>query len=146
MGEIMDKETAIKLIQVIVDSLENNPSQFNFEINVVGTSVVNKAPGIGMAVNASGGGLGSTTIGLQSSVSASDVKISQKRANKEIQRQITELTTNLRAIIDELKKPKPDENKIKGFFQSLVGKWIPDVITKTIGGILAAFGIKLVGG
>jgi hypothetical protein len=146
MGEIMDKETAIKLIQVIVDSLENNTSQFNFEINVVGTSVVNKAPGIGMAVNASGGGLGSTTIGLQSSVSASDVKISQKRANKEIQRQITELTTNLRAIIDELKKPKPDENKIKGFFQSLVGKWIPDVITKTIGGILAAFGIKLVGG
>ena len=141
----MDNQTAIKLIQGIADSIKNNPNQFHFEINIIGTNVVNNAPGIGLAVTANGGGPGSNTVGFQSNLNASDISIVQKKADGEINSQINKLTDALDGIIVELKQSSVNESKINNLYKSILGNWVPNVITNTIGGILAACGIKFLG-
>jgi hypothetical protein len=64
----MDTRDAADIIDGIVKSLTEHPSQFQFKIEITGQSVVSSG-GIGVQVNAVGGGPGSTTIGNQVTMS-----------------------------------------------------------------------------
>jgi hypothetical protein len=132
----MDKESATGLINAVIQSIKQNPGQFQFNLNIIGTNVVNSAPGIGLNVNATGGGAGSTTIGYQSKLNSPQIKISQKEADDKIKQQMSKLTANLEAILEEMNKTKPDKSKIRIIFSSLSEKWVPGLITSVVANIL----------
>ena len=74
----MELSEAAELVDGIAESIRNNPSQFHFEIQITGTNVTTIGGGIGLSVQARGGGPSSTTIGFQSNLSGADIEISQK--------------------------------------------------------------------
>ena len=68
----MDTRDAADIIDGIAKSLTEHPNQFQFKIDITGQSVVSNGGigiGIGVQVNAVGGGPGSTTIGNQVTMS-----------------------------------------------------------------------------
>jgi len=90
----MTSEEAIELLNQVIKSLRDNPSQFHFEISVTGFKASNTG-GVGYQVSPVGGGPGSTTIGMMSSPSSGDISIAQKRATDETEKQINDLVSSL---------------------------------------------------
>jgi hypothetical protein len=138
----MKASEAAELIDAIARSIQENPSQFHFEINVIGTQATAIGGGTGLSVQARGGGPGSTTIGYQSTISGANVEIAQKAANGAIRQGMSALVQTLNNLASELHSASPDEGHINKIWASLKQSWIPNVITSVIGSIVAkiAFG------
>jgi hypothetical protein len=111
----MDKSTVISIIGEILESYRQNPAQNHFEINVTGF-VANNSGGIGFSSSPMGGGPGSTTIGMQSSMDRAQMSIAQSQVNESINEINETIINSLGAIIDELNNDAPDKSKISGLF------------------------------
>jgi hypothetical protein len=140
----MKQTEAISIIQAIANSINTNPGQFQFEINVIGTSATGTSGGTGISVNVTGGGVGSNTIGFHSEVNGTNIQIAQKTANEAIQREMAWLHSQMQTIIDELKSQSPNHDNLRKVYHSLVNTWVPGLIISVIGNILTmALGISL---
>ncbi len=126
---------AAKIIDAMVDSLKENPTQFQFNVNVSAT---------GLRATAQGGGIGAMGIaqgggtGIHASVSMNDsqIQIAQKRGEASIQEEYQALLRTLAAIAEELRAESPDRSKLKQMYEALKGKWIPGVITSVVGNLI----------
>jgi len=140
----MNQTEAVSIIQAIIDSIKSDPSQFSFEISIIGTSATSIGGGTGLSVNAKGGAPGSHTIGFQSSVTDANIKIAQKSADEKIRQEIAWLVDQLQTMIEELKSQSPSHDKLGKIHHSLINTWVPGVIISVIGNILTmALGTKL---
>jgi|GEM_PF-1802378 len=138
----MDKEIASKLIKVIAESIKNDPAQFNFNISVIGTMATASNGGTGMSVSAIGGGVGSTTIGLQSSIGGPQIKIAKSSADAAMLEKIENLYSVLNEIAEKVKTA--DKGTIEKLYNSLKNTWVPGVITSVLGNILSlSLGINI---
>lgn len=131
----MDKEIASKLIKVMAESIKNDPAQFNFNISVIGTMATASNGGTGISVSAIGGGAGSTTIGLQSSVGGPQIKIAKSSADAAISEKVENLYGVLSEIAEKVKTD--DKGTIEKLYNSLKNTWVPGVITSVLGNILS---------
>ena len=132
----MNFEEAAELIEVIVQSIQRNPSQFQFEVNVIGTQAISRGGGIGLSVHATGGGPGSNTIGFQSTINGSNIRIAQKAADDKIKGEMSNALQNLNGIMIELRSQKPNKGNIIGFLESLKQSWVPNLITSIIANVI----------
>lgn len=132
----MEINEAAQLIEAIARSIEQNPSQFHFTVNITGTKVTSTGSGVGLSVQATGGGPGSQTIGFQSSVSGADIEIVQKAADAEISQQMSALVENLDNLVSELRSPIPNKNRIDSILNFLKQTWVPNVITSIVANIV----------
>ncbi len=139
---MMDRIQAAEVIDGMAGSLERNPGQFRFEVSVsfVGTQGTAVGGGTGISVSVTGGGPGSSTTGLSSSVSVDNasIEIAQQAADEAICGQIGELVGTLRDIAKELRADKADEDRIRGRLRSLYDTWVPPVITAVVANLVAA--------
>ncbi|MBU2008738.1 MAG: hypothetical protein KJ624_02640 [Chloroflexi bacterium] len=132
----MEIREAAELIEAIAKSLAENPSQFNFEIHVIGTQAIARGGGTGLSVTAVGGGPGSITTGFVSSLSGANIEIAQKAANAAIQQDMSALVKALDNLAAELRSTTPDKKRISAVLDSLKQSWIPNVITSVIANII----------
>lgn len=140
----MEQIEAASLILAIADSIKRDPTQFQFDVNLTGTSVSATGGGTGLSVNVTGGGVGSNTIGYQSTVNGTRILISQKIADETIHREMDWLNHQLQLIVDELKSQSPDHNKLLSVYNALVNTWVPGVVVSVIGNVLTmVLGISL---
>ncbi len=79
--EKMSPKEAADIIRGIAKSLQENPTQFQINVNVSATGQqITSYGGTGQSVNVTCGGPGSSTTGVRVSVSMDDAKISTARA------------------------------------------------------------------
>jgi len=129
---------AADLIEAIAKSITENPSQFHFEINVIGTQGTAIGGGTGIFVQTSGGGPGSQTTGFQSSMNGANIEIAQKLADAAIGQEMSKLVDTLKNVVSELRSANPDKTRISAIVDSLKQSWIPNVITSVVASIISA--------
>jgi hypothetical protein len=118
----MNKADAAAIIETIRQSLERDPQQFhlNIEVTMIGYQSTSHG-GIGTNVSAIGGGPGSSTTGLNVSVSTDNaqIKIANQQGVDAMNTQYIALLNTLSQISDELRVPAPDGSKIAKLSDSL---------------------------
>ena len=119
----------------MAESLATQPGQFRIQVSVTGQKVVSHG-GTGLSITATGGAAGSTTIGQRISASIGDVEIQQ--GTQAFDSRLHQLVDTLNQIAAELETPSPNRGRLKGLYQSLLGTWVPGVITSVIGNVLGA--------
>ena len=127
---------AAELIEAIAGSIRENPSQFHFEISVIGTQATSIGGGTGLSVQARGSGPGSTTIGYQSTISGANIQIAHKAANDAIRQEMSALVQALNNLASELRSSSPDKKRISVILDSLKQSWIPNVVTSVVANII----------
>ncbi len=132
----MNEEEAAGIIDSMVASLTNHPSQFQIEVKVIGQSVKNTGGGTALRVEATGGGPGSNTIGQKVSVDGSQIEIARKAGDDEIKTQMQNIIDSLEKISRELKSQKPNKRKISEVYHSLKNTWVPQLVTSVLAFIL----------
>ena len=136
----MKKSEIIVIIDGIIESLTANPEQFSIKASIVGQQVTTHG-GIGMKMNVTGGGSGST-VGNQVTLDGASIQFSQERAKEAFKDQYKSLVDVLKKISDEFKDQTPNRSKVERFVSSLRGTWVPNVITGVIANLTSAwFGI-----
>lgn len=132
----MEVNEAAQLIEAIAKSIEQNPGQFHFTVNVTGTRATSIGGGTGLSVQVTGGGPGSQTTGFQSSISGANIEMAQKAADATISKQMSALVETLNSLVSELRQPTPNKTRISSTLDSLKETWVPNVITSLIAGII----------
>ena len=133
----MEINEAITIIESVTQSLKDNPSQFHITVNVTGQKITSHG-GTGLSITATGGGMGSTTIGQMVSVDGSQIEISQNRGKQAMNEQFNALFITLTQIIDQLKAESPDRGIISRLYESLKNTWVPGVIASVVGSVLTS--------
>ena len=133
----MEIKEAITILESLTQSLRDNPSQFHIMVNVTGQKITSHG-GTGLSITATGGGIGSTTIGQVVSSDGSQIEISQKHGQQAMNDQFNVLLQTLTQIIDQLKEPSPDKGVISQLFESLKNTWVPGVIISVVGSVLTS--------
>lgn len=132
----MELPEAAELIDGMAKSIREKPSQFHFEIEISGTKATAIGGGVGLSVQARGGGPGSTTIGYQSTLSGASIEIAQKAANDAIRQEMSALVDVLGNLVAELRSASPDKKRITAILDSLKQSWIPNLITSVVANII----------
>ncbi len=132
----MEIEEAVNIIEEIIQSLKNNPSQFNISVNITGQKNISDGGGTGLSITATGGGPGSTTIGQKVSVDGADIQISQNRGRQAMNAQFNALLQTLDKIVEQLQSSSPNQNVISKLYDSLKNKWVPEIIVSVVGWVL----------
>lgn len=131
----MEIEEAVDIIEELIQSLKNNPSQFHISVNVIGQKITSHG-GTGLSITATGGGPGSTTIGQKVSVGGADVRILQESGVQAMNAQFNALLQTLHKIAEQLQSSSPDRGAISGLYNSLKNTWIPEIIATIVGSVL----------
>ena len=102
----MNPTEAADVIEAMAKALRANPQQFHINISVIGQRVTSYG-GIGMQVNAVGGGPGSTTIGNQVTMGGAQIELAQRQGAAAMDQQFGALLQTLANIAGELRNPQP---------------------------------------
>ena len=133
----MNKNEAIEILKLIINSLKSTPNQFHFEVKVTGTKAQAIGGGTGLNVQVTGGGPDSTTIGYVSRASGQDIEIAHKSANQAERQQIQALVASIEDLISELESKNPSGTRVQQIMESLKNSWVPNVITSLIANLLS---------
>ena len=137
----MSPAEASDVIEAMAKALRANPQQFHINVNVIGQRVTSYG-GIGMQVNAVGGGPGSTTIGNQVTMGGAQIELAQQQGAAAMDQQFGALLQTLANIAAELRNPKPDRSLIQRMIDGLKDSWVPGVITSAIAALIGkVFGL-----
>jgi len=132
----MESSEARAIVRSMIEELRDNPSQFHFEVNVSGVRATSHGGGTGLHVSATGGGPGSTTIGMQASVNSTDVEIAHGHANEAVLAQLNEILGTLTKMEAELGKSSPDGGSLRAMLERLSTSVLPSMITKALRAVL----------
>jgi hypothetical protein len=131
----MKAKEAAEVIRAIAGSIRDNPRQFHIDISVIGQQVTSHG-GIGLSINAIGGGFGSATVGQIVSLDGAQVRIAQQRGAQAIDQQFEALLKSLDGIAAQLESQMPDKGAASRIYRSLLNTWVPGVITSVVGTLL----------
>lgn len=129
----MNASVGAAIIRDMAESLRSNPGQLHINVSVIGQSVVSHG-GTGLSVQVNGGGAGSTTIGQR--ISADGGQVTIQRANQAMSTELSALVDSLNKIATELEKQNPDKSMLRNVMNSLLGTWVPGIVTSVLGNIL----------
>ena len=131
----MDPHHAAQVLDSIVDSLKQNPSQFHFNVNVsaTGMSATSHGGGIGAIGIAQGGGTG---IHASASMNDAQIHIAQSKADGAINEECQLLLDTLSEIAKEFRAKSPNKSKLKRMYESIKGTWVPGIITSVVGNLI----------
>jgi hypothetical protein len=132
----MEINEAAQLVEAIAKSIEQNPGQFHFTVNVTGTRATSIGGGTGLSVQVTGGGPGSQTTGFQSSISGANIEMAQKAADAAISKQMSTLVETLNNLVAELRRPTLSKTRISSMLASLKQTWVPNVIASLVANIV----------
>jgi hypothetical protein len=132
----MNTQEAAKIVDAIVNSLKENPTQFQLSVDVsmTGMSATAQDGGIGALGIAQGGGTG---IHASASMDNTKIQIAQRKAENAMNQEYQALIDTLSGIAQELRNESPDRSKVSSMYESLKGKWIPGVITSVVGNLIS---------
>lgn len=133
----MNRSEARDLLLVMAGSLRDDPPSFKVEVNLTGMRVSNSG-GIGVLASPTGGGPGSTTIGVQASANAGDIDARVAAINDELRAQVTHAADVIAMIASEIERDKPDEGLIDRLVQQLPSQLVGAVVSATVSAIVAA--------
>jgi len=125
-----------EVIRAVAESLRNNPDQFHININVTGQKITSHG-GTGLSIAVVGGGPASSTIGQTVTVGGADVEVARARGEQAFDEQYSELLDVLEQIAAELEGGSPDTGMLGRLHNSLLGTWVPGVVTSVVGSVLA---------
>ena len=133
----MKPKEAAQVIDAIVKSLRDNPTQFhvNVGITMAGAVGIGGMGGPGIVGIAQGGG-----VGFSASASAPGqvaIDIAQQQGIAQLDAEYGALLTTLEEIKAEVLKSNPSKMKANGLLKRLVGTWIPDVIVAVVAKVVA---------
>ena len=131
----MTTNEAADVIRSMSQSLASQPGQFKITVNVTGQQVTSYG-GTSLNISAVGGASGSKTIGQSVAASGGSMQIQQ--GQQAFDAAMRNLVDTLNCIATELEVPSPDKSKINSVYKSLLGTWVPGVITSVIGNVLSA--------
>ena len=131
----MDINNAVDIIEGIIQSLRDNPKQFNISIHVTGQKITSYG-GTGLSITATGGESGSNTIGQVVSANGANIQISQERGMQAMDDKFNALLQTLKKISIELQSSSPDKGIIKQLYNSLTNTWVPGIIVSVISKLL----------
>lgn len=131
----MNINEAVDIIEGIIQSLRDNPKQFNISIHVTGQNITSHG-GTGLSITATGGESGSNTIGQVVSANGADIRISQERGMQVMDDQLNALIQTLHKISIQLQSSSPDKGVIKQLYNSLKNSWVPGAIVSIVGSVL----------
>ena len=133
----MKNTDAAQLIETILNSMRNNPAQFQFSVNVttVGAMGVGGPGGHGIVGIANGPG----SIGFSASASAPSqmtLQIAEQRTNQELNAQFAQIDQALQEILAGLKTNSITPEKKETILDRLKKTWMPKVLVSVISVIL----------
>ena len=133
----MKAKEAAEVIDGIIQSLRDNPAQFNIAVNtsVAGAVGVGGPGGPGIVGVAQGGGVG--FMGVASAPSQVQIDIAQGRAKEELTQEFERCLAVLEQIRDEILKKTPSKSRLEKLVDSLKEKWLPNVIAATVAQLIA---------
>ena len=134
----MKPKEAAQVIDAIVKSLRENPTQFpiNVGISMAGAVGIGGAGGPGIVGIAQGGGVGfSASASAPSQVA---INIAQQQGLAQLDAEYNALLSTLEEIKVELLKSDPSKMKADRLLNRLVGTWIPDVVINVVAQLIAA--------
>lgn len=129
----MKNTVAVQLIETILNSMRNNPAQFQFSVNVttVGAMGVGGSGGHGIVATANAPG----SVGLYASATAPSqmtLQIAEQHANQELNNQFAKIDQVLQEIIAELRANTITPEKKDSFLNRLAKTWLPKVLISTV--------------
>ena len=115
----MDTQEAIKLIDVVSQSLRNDPSQFHYVVHseTTGLKVEHTGPGTGLNIVASGSGTG-MQINV-SSATVGNIQLMRKAIDEAIREDVTRALKLLEEIKAELSEKTPNNRKLEKVLEGL---------------------------
>ena len=132
----MDRNEAVNIINEMINSIKENPHQFNISVKVIGQQITSHG-GTGLSISATGGGPGSTTIGQMVTAGGNNIKISQeKKGIHAMNAQFNALLSTLEEIKSQFEADSPDKGILSRLNDSLVNTWVPGVIGSVISALI----------
>ncbi len=132
----MTHNEAASLIETMLNSMKQNPAQFNFNVSVttVGAMGIGGSGGHGIVGIANGPGVG--VYASASSPTAAQIEIAQQSANSELNAQFQVIQSVLENIVSELRFQTISAQKKETFLAQLKKTWLPNVLVTLISSII----------
>lgn len=133
----MKNSDAVKIIEAILASMRQNPSQFNFSYTVRATGAIGVGGSGGHGIVAIANGPGS--IGFQATASAPthyEIRAAESYANNEMNAQFSKIQKVLESMLEELEANTLDRTKADSFLSQLKDTWLPNVLSSVISIVL----------
>lgn len=133
----MKPNEAAQVIDSIVASLRDNPTQFHVNVGVTvnGAVGVGGAGGHGIVGISQGGGIG--FLASAAAPSQMTVNIAQQQGLSQLDAEFTARLATLEEIKAEILRSDPSKAKAEGLLKRLVGTWFPDVIVAVVAQLIA---------
>jgi hypothetical protein len=134
----MENTEAVQIITTILNSMRDNPAQFQFSVNVTtaGAMGVGGQGGHGIVATANAPG----SVGFSATASAPPqmtIQIAEQQANQELNSQFSQIEQALQSIISELQANTITQEKKDSFLGQLKNTWMPNVIVSVISFVLS---------
>ena len=113
----MNKKEFVEIVEDIIKSLKENPNQFHVNISISKTGL--KVESSGRSTGISSTVYGGTGISARAEAGKVDIEIAQGIANQEFKKRLDKLIESLEKIKTEIKKDKPDKNRLRSLIDEL---------------------------
>ncbi len=133
----MQRTEARDLLLVAAKSLRSDPPSFSFTVNMTGMKVSNTG-GIGVLAAPSGGGPGSTTIGVQASGNTGDIEVTLAAVDDNLHAQVAEAADVIGMIAAELEKDDAKPGVMDALLKRIPSQVVGAGITAMVAAIIAA--------
>jgi hypothetical protein len=132
----MKPKEAVLVLDEMIKSLRQNPSQFNIkvEVNTAGAVGIGGSGGHGIVGIAQGGGTGFSA--TASTPSQMTLNIATDAADSQLRGEMDALVATLEEIKTELARPHASADKAHGLLKR-VGNWVPNVIVAVVAHLIA---------
>lgn len=129
-------DPVIVAIDAAITSLKEQPNQFNLAVNVTGMAVTSSGPGTGMKIEATGGGPGSQTTGLNVSTTGAQVNITRTTADQALEEQAEKAISLLSEMKLLLQAPKVDKPTVMSRLTDFGNTYVAPVLKSVIGALV----------
>lgn len=138
----MDTQEVMKLIDVVIQSLTNDPSQFRYVIHVetTGLKVRQTGPGVGYVSSVTGQGIG-TQITV-SGGTVGDIQLVRRGVDEAVKSSVEEVLKLLQGLKAELSKAEPSRSRLERTLEGLKKTVLTPAL---VAAIQAAINIALTG-
>lgn len=130
----MNKVEAAQLIRLMISNIIQNPSQFNFRIEIDSGTQESNTGGVGIVSNPTITAPVDNVIGLQSKRGSPslDIGAAEDYGIEEVSKQLAEALSVMASIADELEKGAPDPTLLQQLGDSLRKHTLPTVVSTAV--------------
>ena len=129
-------DAVIAAIDAAVESLKKEPNQFTLNVINVGVMGTGSNGGTGINANAQGGGVGSTTIGVQGIANGGNIQITKAAADERMILEAQKATRVLQDIRSMLVKKKINKPEVKSKLAEFSATYVAPVLKETIAALI----------